>query len=55
MTTDDYCGCCGGDAAAPPKGEHGRCCAALHDEGECAICPPTQCPGPQCPGSIKEA
>ena len=29
----DYCGCCGGLASEPPKGEHGRCCATLHDTG----------------------
>lgn len=27
----EYCGCCGGNAALPPKGEHGNCCASMHD------------------------
>lgn len=29
--TADYCGCCGGRDSEPPKGEHGACCAELHD------------------------
>lgn len=28
---DDYCGCCGGIASAPPKGEHDDCCRQFHD------------------------
>ena len=35
----DYCGCCGGLAAEPPKGEHDECCAELHDAvTRCPLC-----------------
>jgi hypothetical protein len=30
VTEPDYCGCCGGLAAEPPKGQHGKCCRELH-------------------------
>lgn len=32
MSAPNYCGCCGGLCTEPPKGEHGACCAELHDE-----------------------
>lgn len=30
-TETEYCGCCGGDAAQAPKGEHAACCNEQHD------------------------
>jgi hypothetical protein len=30
-TSQDYCGCCGGPADEPPKGEHDACCSIMHD------------------------
>lgn len=31
MADVDYCGCCGGEAAAAPLGEHAGCCIEQHD------------------------